>query len=589
MRRIFFDVIEVNIGISVIILLVCLLERKFRKRYGAGWLKMVWVLLAVRLLIPYNFSLPFTELRLLNDPQFEQEEEGLFPWQTTEKSMDTEALTVDTVTTESEYAQAQYSSADSANEQKRDESTDAFSLSYATIFTAIWIVGLGAGLWYFFIANINFYGKCKHTLRKIPECSLVNHINELQEQMLGKIVLPIFDSDVVSSPMLVGLITPKLVLPYDKEHWKEDELNWIVTHEICHYQSKDLWIKMVLMLVWCLNWFNPFVYIMKKRCYFHIELSCDEKVLKGHEKEKRGEYAGALLTFASGRQEVSSFTTHFGDSKKRMKKRIDNMLDMGKKRKGVVAFLILFLSMVVNCMCISCGYKPLEETGNDADLFIEEIEHTVNEDMNTGEDSTGIDNEGMLADITASGDEADIETTAPTAPTKEQVLDMRDAVLEGMSEAEKKRLAENIKVANQVMEKAYFYDNLFERLEDPEDLYWNYFEQKGDILIGYSKDMEPIMEYNRFDAENFVTLMQEMKDSLKSDLLKEDMDILIENTLLAKENHDVEYVKQIYRILHDMDYFLLRYGPEDVGKYTKDDSTVRKYYGVLMVYGEEKQ
>ena len=301
------------------------------------------------------------------------------------------------------------------------------------------------------------------------------------------------------------------------------------------------------------------------------------------------EYAGALLAFASGRQEVSSFTTHFGDSKKRMKKRIDNMLDMGKKRKGIAAFLVLFLSMVVNCMCISCGYKPLEEKGNDADLFIEEIEHTVNEDMNTGEDSTGIDNEGMLADITASGDEADIETTAPTAPTKEQVLDMRDAVLEGMSEAEKKRLAENIKVANQVMEKAYFYDNLFERLEDPEDLYWNYFEQKGDILIGYSKDMEPIMEYNRFDAENFVTLMQEMKDSLKSDLLKEDMDILIENTLLAKENHDVEYVKQIYRILHDMDYFLLRYGPEDVGKYTKDDSTVRKYYGVLMVYGEEKQ
>ncbi len=416
MRRIFFDVIEVNIGISVIILLVCLLERKFRKRYGAGWLKMVWVLLAVRLLIPYNFSLPFTELRLLNDPQFEQEEEGLFPWQTTEKSMDTEVLTVDTVTTESEYAQAQYSSADRENEQKRNESTDAFSLSYATIFTAIWIVGLGAGLWYFFIANINFNGKCKHTLRKISGCSLVNHINELQEQMLGTIALPVFESDVVSSPMLVGLITPKLVLPSDKEHWKEDELNWIVTHEICHYQSKDLWIKMVLMLVWCLNWFNPFVYIMKKRCYFHIELSCDEKVLKGHEKEKRGEYAGVLLAFASGRQEVSSFTTHFGDSKKRMKKRIDNMLDMGKKRKGVVAFLILFLSMVVNCMYISCGYKPLEEKGNDA-----------------------------------------------------------------------------------------------------------------------------------------------------------------------------EYVKQIYRILHDMDYFLLRYGPEDVGKYTKNDSTVRNYYGVLMVYGEEKQ
>jgi len=33
-----------------------------------------------------------------------------------------------------------------------------------------------------------------------------------------------------------------------------------------------------------------------------------------------------------------------------------------------------------------------------------------------------------------------------------------------------------------------------------------------------------------------------------------------------------------------MDYFLLRYGPEDVGKYTEDSSTVNKYYGVLNVY-----
>ena len=33
-----------------------------------------------------------------------------------------------------------------------------------------------------------------------------------------------------------------------------------------------------------------------------------------------------------------------------------------------------------------------------------------------------------------------------------------------------------------------------------------------------------------------------------------------------------------------MDYFLLRYGIEDVGKYTRDDSVVSKYYGVLSVY-----
>ena len=53
---------------------------------------------------------------------------------------------------------------------------------------------------------------------------------------------------------------------------------------------------------------------------------------------------------------------------------------------------------------------------------------------------------------------------------------------------------------------------------------------------------------------------------------------------LAKEKRDVEYIIQIYRIVHDMDYFLFRYGIEDVGRYVDDISTISKYYGVLTVY-----
>lgn len=36
--------------------------------------------------------------------------------------------------------------------------------------------------------------------------------------------------------------------------------------------------------------------------------------------------------------------------------------------------------------------------------------------------------------------------------------------------------------------------------------------------------------------------------------------------------------------IHDLDYFLLRYGPKDVAKYVEDDSTVSKYYGTLPFY-----
>ena len=74
MTRIFFDVLELNLGITVVILILGILSGKLRKRYGAGCMKWLWMLLAVRLLILYNFSLPNTEIRLFDSPGFAQEE-----------------------------------------------------------------------------------------------------------------------------------------------------------------------------------------------------------------------------------------------------------------------------------------------------------------------------------------------------------------------------------------------------------------------------------------------------------------------------------------------------------------------------------
>lgn len=167
----------------------------------------------------------------------------------------------------------------------------------------------------------------------------------------------------------------------------------------------------------------------------------------------------------------------------------------------------------------------------------------------------------------------------PAAPTKEEVLSMRELVLEGMSEEEIDRLTENIKIANLQMESAYLYDNIFAKLEDKESLYWNYFDNKGDIQISETETV-----YNRFNAENFIDLLEEMKATVHNEKLQNDLQQIIDQTALAAKTHEMEYANNIYKLLHDMDYYLLRYGLEDVGKYTQDASVVAKYYGVLSVY-----
>lgn len=206
----------------------------------------------------------------------------------------------------------------------------------------------------------------------------------------------------------------------------------------------------------------------------------------------------------------------------------------------------------------------------------------------------------------ANGESGEAEKTAPT---KDEVMAMRSVVLEGMSEDDIARLTENIKVANLVMESAYLNNDLFGKLSDANSPYWQYFDKVGEIQLGWwynqtivDKEVilkqegitesefdeevyPPGMGYNRFDAANFIALMEEMQSFVQNEALKADLQQLIDLTYMAQITHEMEYANQVYKILHDLDYFLLRYGIEDVGKYTSDLGTVSNYYGVLTVYG----
>lgn len=256
----------------------------------------------------------------------------------------------------------------------------------------------------------------------------------------------------------------------------------------------------------------------------------------------------------------------------------------------------LFLLVICTSIFLSgCG-KADESAGEEQQNFTQQVieENNMND---SSQDKPKSEEEELSAVLKEA--QADL-----SAPSKEQVLEMRGACLSGMSEEEISRLCENIKVANQTLERAYLNDNLFDRLSDSDDLYWNYVDQKEEILIGYALEKEqkydsstgltyqeyakeygePVTAYNRFDAENFKNLMGEMRDSLKSETLKSDFDMLIKNMDLAHETHDVKYIRGIYYILHDMDYYLLRYAPEDLGKYIDDWGTISKYYGVLNAY-----
>ena len=224
----------------------------------------------------------------------------------------------------------------------------------------------------------------------------------------------------------------------------------------------------------------------------------------------------------------------------------------------------------------------------------------------TDEKNTSAETE--ISTETESNDEkTEEEDSEPEPPEREEVLAARELALEGISEEEAERLTENIKTANLVLEQAYMYDNIFGKLEDKDSLYWNYFDQTGEIQIGwayegdivkkevmeeenlteedfYSKYGSPVVAENHYDAEAFAELLADMKSTVNNENLQNDLQQIIDNTKLAAETHEMEYANNIYKLVHDMDYFLLRYGPDDVGSYVQDKSMISRYYGTLSFY-----
>ncbi len=235
-------------------------------------------------------------------------------------------------------------------------------------------------------------------------------------------------------------------------------------------------------------------------------------------------------------------------------------------------------------------------------------------ESNFTESQTGVSETAQTTepmDTEENTEEAKTAAYSVQRPSKEEVLAMREKVLEGMSEAEISRLRETIKVANLQMESAYLDDNIFKKLSDKESPYWLYFDRKGDIQLGwwyhqaiYPKDIimkaeniteeefeetytEPGIVTNNLDAADFIDLVSDMKSSVKNEALAADLQQLMDLARMARTTHEMDYANELYKVLHDLDYFLLRYGIEDVGQYTADAGTVGTYYGVLAVYGAD--
>lgn len=147
---------------------------------------------------------------------------------------------------------------------------------------------------------------------------------ECREKSKIKKEIPVLSSAYLKSPISVGLLHPRIILPIHLiSDYNEKEIRYILLHELQHYRFKDIPINYFMCFARIIYWFHPFVWYALRQMRNDRELACDASVLYLLDEDSYADYGNTLIHFAGKISRFSfPFATGLGGTKKQIKKRI---------------------------------------------------------------------------------------------------------------------------------------------------------------------------------------------------------------------------------------------------------------------------
>ncbi len=198
---------------------------------------------------------------------------------------------------------------------------------FISVLAIVWIIGIAL----MFLVAIASYIKLKIRVRtSIP---LYDNVRQ---------------SEQVESPFVLGIIKPRIYLPFLHE---KEALPYIIQHEKAHIKRHDHLIKPLAFAILSVYWFNPVIWLAYICLCRDIELACDEKVIKKLEKEERKAYSRALVAQSVNHRIITICPLAFGEVG--VKARVKNIMRYRKPAIWVIATTAIVGIVVAICMLTS--------------------------------------------------------------------------------------------------------------------------------------------------------------------------------------------------------------------------------------------
>ena len=179
----------------------------------------------------------------------------------------------------------------------------------------------------------------------------------------------------------------------------------VLCHERVHLQRRDYLFKPMALVICCVHWFNPLVWLAFYLMNMDCEMSCDEKVVKLLGEESKKVYSYTLLEEASGgewkRYRGGSICALLSFGEDHVKNRIRHVLDYRKPPFWMLVGAAAVIVVLVVCLCSNPG------SGTDA--------VSVDSGAEAGTDATEATDMTETSDETVAGDSAADDVDYETA------------------------------------------------------------------------------------------------------------------------------------------------------------------------------
>ena len=284
---------SLSAGGAAAVALLLIVERLAGLRYAAKWRCLAWLLLCLRLAVPFTFS--WNTEQPAAPIQFEVPADTVIYRPATRPNPQGTPPAV----------QEQPNGAQPLPEQSGQGAAEpARTVTLSEALFTVWTIGAVGVLGWALLGHIRFLRYIRRWGSPILEREIGEILNELADALGLRRAPRLLTCPGLETPMLAGLLRPCLLLP--AEPMDSARLRHALLHELTHCKRRDIAFKALVLWVCALHWFNPAVWLMRRAVERDLELACDDAALRVLPESERAAYGNTVLMAATKKKGIKA-------------------------------------------------------------------------------------------------------------------------------------------------------------------------------------------------------------------------------------------------------------------------------------------